>query len=130
MFARQLGVGSAALVMAASQLLLPCPAASSFSPIAKAAERSKSPHSRDKVYTVLISHFKYQPDTLTVHVGDIVEWKNSDIVPHSATAVNRKVFDSGSIGVGASWSFTAVNKGTYDYSCILHPNMKAKLVVE
>jgi len=80
--------------------------------------------------TVVIDHFKYQPDTLTVHVGDTVEWKNLDIVPHTATAVNGKNFDSGRIATGASWRFTFMRTGAYEYQCTLHPNMKAKLVVE
>lgn len=60
--------------------------------------------------TVVIDHFKYQPDTLEIHVGDTVEWKNVDIVPHTASAVNRKAFDSGSIAKGSSWPFTFTRK--------------------
>lgn len=80
-------------------------------------------------HEILISGFKYQPASLTVNVGDTVEWKNADIVPHTATAVNKE-FDSGSIAKGASWSFTAQKKGTYPYICTLHPNMKATLIVQ
>lgn len=83
-----------------------------------------------EVKTVLMNHFRFQPDRLTIHVGDTVEWKNLDIVPHTATAVNPKSFDSGQIATGASWRFTFKRKGAYDYECTLHPNMKAKLVVE
>jgi plastocyanin len=83
-----------------------------------------------EVKTVLINHFKYQPDTLAVHVGDTVEWKNIDIVPHTATTAGKKSFDSGRIATGASRRFTFNRKGTYDYECTLHPNMKAKLVVQ
>jgi plastocyanin len=79
---------------------------------------------------VVINHFKYQPERLTIHEGDTVEWTNLDIVPHTATAVNRKPFDSGRIAKGASWRFTFTRKGTYEYLCTLHPNMKGKLVVE
>ncbi len=95
---------------------------------AEAAELSQS--AKSSVKTVLISHFKYQPDTLTVKVGDTVEWKNTDIVPHTVTAANRKLFDSGRIVKGASWRFTVTSKGTYDYLCTLHPNMKGKLIVQ
>ena len=83
-----------------------------------------------EVKTVVINHFKYQPDTLAIHVGDTVEWKNIDIVPHTATAVDRKSFDSGPIATGSSWRFTFTRKGIYDYECTLHPNMKTQLVVQ
>ena len=87
-------------------------------------------HASGELKTVEITGFKYQPETLTIHEGDTVEWKNVDIVPHTATALNRKPFDSGSIATGVSWRFTFIRKGTYDYFCTLHPNMKGKLVVE
>lgn len=83
-----------------------------------------------EVKTVVINHFKYQPDTLTIHVGDTVEWKNIDIVPHTATAMDKKSFDSGLIATGNSWRFTFTRTGTYNYECTLHPNMKAKLVIQ
>ena len=82
-----------------------------------------------EVKTVVINHFKYQPDTLAIHVGDTVEWKNIDIVSYTATAMDKALFDSGRIATGASWRFTFTRKGPYDYACALHPNMKAKLVV-
>jgi|SRR5581483_4928995 len=82
------------------------------------------------VKTVLIDHFKYQPDTLAANVGDTIEWKNVDIVPHTVTAADRKSFDSGHIANGAYWRFTFSKRGTYDYFCTLHPNMAAKVIVQ
>jgi plastocyanin len=38
------------------------------------------------VVTVVIREFKFEPAAVAVHVGDTVEWKDDDIVPHSATA--------------------------------------------
>jgi plastocyanin len=40
------------------------------------------------VVTVEIREFKFEPETLTVHEGDTVVWKNDEIVPHTATAVS------------------------------------------
>jgi plastocyanin len=81
-----------------------------------------------QVHTVLISGFKYQPGVLAVNIGDTVEWKNADIVPHTVTAV-EKSFNSGSIAPGATWTLVANKTGTFNYICTLHPNMKARLVV-
>jgi plastocyanin len=82
------------------------------------------------VNTVTINQFRYQPETLTVQAGDVVIWKNVDMVPHTATAVDGKAFDSGVIDAGAEWRFTAARKGTHQYLCTFHPNMKATLVVK
>jgi plastocyanin len=73
---------------------------------------------------------KFVPDTLTVNVGDTVEFKNSDIVPHTATTIAPAVFDSGRIGVGKSWKYAAGKKGVYEYECSFHPNMQGKIVVQ
>jgi amicyanin len=83
-----------------------------------------------QVKEVVIDKFKYQPDKLEIHAGETVQWENVDIVPHTVTAAKHKLFDSGSIPKGASWRFTFTRKGTYDYHCTLHPNMKGKLVVD
>jgi plastocyanin len=81
-------------------------------------------------YTIEIKQLKYLPNVVTVHPGDTVQWKNSDIVPHTATTVD-KGFDSGSIAVGGTWTLTVPAKtGDYFYKCTFHPNMKAKLIVQ
>lgn len=82
------------------------------------------------VKVITIDQFRYEPNTMTAEAGDVVVWKNVDMVPHTATAVDRKAFDSGSIDTGGSWRFAAVRKGTYVYLCTFHPNMKATLVVK
>ena len=80
--------------------------------------------------TIEIKQLKFLPPVVTVHPGDKVQWTNNDIVPHTATTVD-KGFDSGSIGVGETWTLTApAKKGDYFYTCTFHPNMKAKLVVQ
>jgi len=79
--------------------------------------------------TVVIREIKFQPAVLTVKVGDTVEWRNDDIVPHAATSTKPKRFDSGILPVGSSWEYVVTIRGTYFYTCTLHPNMKATLIV-
>ena len=80
-------------------------------------------------YSVGIKQLKFTHDVLTIHPGEKVQWKNSDIVPHTVTA--EKVFNSGSIAVGGTWTLQAPSKrGEYIYTCTFHPNMKAKLIVQ
>lgn len=115
-------------VLLAAFLLVACP----WDAQAVSANGQKAAADSAKTATthnVLISGFKFQPDNLTVKVGETVEWKNADNVPHTVTA-DGKEFDSGSIRPGASWKFVATKAGTYNYICTLHPNMKAKLTVQ
>ncbi|MCU1284323.1 MAG: Copper binding protein plastocyanin/azurin family [Acidobacteriales bacterium] len=82
-------------------------------------------------HTISITGFKFQPSELTVKVGDTVEWKNMDSMPHNAVAKDKS-FDSGKLKTGMTGKFVADEKakGTHDYICTYHPNMKARLTVE
>jgi plastocyanin len=91
---------------------------------------SDAPTAGAAIQIIEIKQIKFLPAVVTVHPGDKIQWTNNDIVPHTATTVD-KGFDSGSIGVGETWTLTAPSKkGDYFYTCTFHPNMKAKLVVE
>jgi plastocyanin len=107
-------------------------AAAGFRWHASAGRPAHSGSAPPKVVAVLIREFKFEPATVTVHVGDTVEWKNGDLVPHTATAdgeAQKPAFDSGTIQTGAAWRYVAREKGTHNYTCTLHPNMKGKLTV-
>ena len=58
------------------------------------------------------------------HLGEVVEWKNEDIVPHTAAAdtgvAHKPIFDSGTINTGAAWRYVPRKKGTYNYTCSYH----------
>ena len=93
----------------------------------------KRQSAKPDVVTVTIRDYKFEPETVTVHVGDTVEWKNVDNVLHTATAdgqTQKPAFDSGSISTGASWRYVAATKGTYNYICTFHTYMKGQLIVQ
>jgi plastocyanin len=90
----------------------------------------RKPTAQPKVVTVAIREFKFEPATVTVHQGDTVEWKNEDTVPHTATADGNPAFDSGAIQTGAAWRYVVKEKGTENYTCTFHPNMKGELIVQ
>lgn len=79
------------------------------------------------VVPVVIQNMKFNPATLEVKKGDVVEWKNEDITPHTATAAT---FDSTSIDPDKSWKHTFSDSGTFPYSCTFHPDMKAVVTVK
>ncbi len=71
----------------------------------------------------------YSVNVLTVPVGTTVEWVNNDDQAHTVTDVEG-LFDSGTMGQGDRFSFTFDTPGTYEYFCIPHPWMRARVVVE
>ena len=101
-------------------LLLAFPAADGSQPV---------PVRAGTAHVVLMDKFAFQPAVLAVAAGETVEWKNAGIVPHTATSLDGKTFDSGKIQTGASWRVTLKRQGTFEYICTLHPNMKGRLIV-
>lgn len=81
-------------------------------------------------HVVKIENMQYSPPTLRVAVGDRVEFRNADLVPHTATAKPAGAFDSGLVKPGESWSLVANAAGSFVYTCTFHPMMAGKLVVE
>ena len=80
--------------------------------------------------TVDMKDLAYNPASVELPVGATVTWTNSDTVPHTATAQDRALLQSGTIDPGASFSQTFDQPGTIDYFCEFHANMKGTIVVQ
>ena len=79
------------------------------------------------VVTVSMRDMQFSPGTLNIKKGTVVEWKNDDLVPHTATSAS---FDSGSLGRGKSWRHTFTKVGRFPYVCTFHPMMTGVIVVK
>jgi plastocyanin len=81
-----------------------------------------------KTYVIEIAQMKFQPDTLTVHQGDTVEWINKDMVAHDVTQVPNNSWTSSNLPPGKSWKMAVAESD--DYYCSIHVVMIGKLVVQ
>lgn len=81
-----------------------------------------------KVYNVDIRQMQFQPAALTVQKGDTVIWTNHDIVTHDVTEEKNKLWTSGPLAPGQSWSLVVTESA--DYYCSIHVVMKGRLIVE
>ncbi len=73
----------------------------------------------------------FDPNTVTIKVGDTVTWTNTGSEPHDVTAADKS-FSSGGEGnmpTGATFSFTFTQPGTFAYICQAHPWMTGTVVV-
>jgi len=75
------------------------------------------------------------PNPVTVDLGTIVTWSNTDTAAHTATAGTAAdgptgVFDSSLVMAGGSFSYTTDTVGSFDYFCMVHPWMAGTLTVE
>lgn len=80
-------------------------------------------------HTVTIEAMQFSPQITEVQVGDTVEWINKDPFPHNATSTVRQ-FKSNVMAPNAHWKFVVRHKGTFTYTCTLHPMMKASVIVK
>ena len=81
----------------------------------------------------------YEPDPLTVKVGDTIAVENKDTTPHTvtngkdATDPNMgKLFDTSIINAGDSADIVTADlkPGEYPYFCSVHPYMTGSLTVQ
>ncbi len=78
---------------------------------------------------VVIEHFAFHPDTVTVAPGATVTVSNRDGVTHTFTARDG-VFSTGDIAPGRTATVTAPTRpGTYPFLCLIHQYMTGTLVV-
>ncbi len=77
--------------------------------------------------SVTIQNFAFNPGTLTVKQGTKVTWTNQDSATHK---IKSDAFNSSDLNQGDTFAFTFNTKGSFDYSCAIHPSMTGKIVVE
>lgn len=84
--------------------------------------------SKPATHTITIDGTRFQPEAISVAVGDVVIWVNKDPFPHTATS-KAGGFDSREIQPGASWKYVPKSKGESRYVCTFHPTMTGVLRV-
>lgn len=82
-----------------------------------------------RTHIVAIEGMKFSPPVLRIRAGDRVVFQNKDILPHTATAKVAKVFDSGPIKPGESWTIQPSGVEAIDYVCLYHPTMAGRIEI-
>ena len=62
--------------------------------------------------------------SVTIEVGDTVEWTWTDNLPHTVTSLPSATesFDSGTLtGNGTTYAYTFTVEGVNPYDCVIHP---------
>jgi plastocyanin len=77
---------------------------------------------------VVMLDFDYSPRTVSVPVGTTLTWHNAGAALHTVTARDG-YFDSGFAAQGDSFSHTFTTPGTFEYFCVIHPQMIATVEV-
>lgn len=76
-----------------------------------------------------IANFAFDPATVAAKVGDVISWTNSDTVEHTATVKSNETCTTPRLASNASAGITFSEAGTYDFFCMIHPQMTGKIEV-
>jgi plastocyanin len=83
-----------------------------------------------QTHRVEMKGIAFAPAQIKVRVGDTVEWRNNDIVAHTATAKEAGFAFDVNLSPGSIGRVGMNQPGTFGYVCRFHPNMKGEIVVE
>lgn len=92
-----------------------------------AAEAEPAP-GEPRSHQVTIRNVAYVPAQITLRPGDSIVWTNDDIVAHTATS--RTGGFNLQLPPGGTSSVIMARPGIFDYTCLFHPNMRGRIIVE
>ncbi|KKR46266.1 MAG: putative plastocyanin-like protein [Parcubacteria group bacterium GW2011_GWB1_40_14] len=72
----------------------------------------------------------FKPTDIKIKAGQTAFWTNEDSVAHSIISDSGTELSSSSLDKGFSYAHAFTAKGTYNYHCQQHPDMKGRIVVE
>ena len=78
---------------------------------------------------VNIQSFAFDPQTVTINVGDSVIWTQLDPTTHTVTS-DTGAFNSGNLSMSKRYTNTFNTAGTFNYHCIPHSFMTGTVVVQ
>ena len=82
---------------------------------------------RAATHVVTIERMAFGPIPAELQPGDVIEWRNVDVVPHTATAKDGQ-FDV-PLAPGEHVTTILSEAGRIEVYCIYHPGMRTVLVV-
>lgn len=72
----------------------------------------------------------FDPGTVTVKAGQVIQWTNTGGVPHNVTFDEFDALTSTTLKQGDSWQIQFTVPGTYPYHCTFHdPTMTGTITV-
>jgi quinohemoprotein ethanol dehydrogenase len=74
--------------------------------------------------------YSYGPSRIRIKKGTTVTFTNTGDLPHTATEITQRMWDTGDLVKGASKAITFNELGNYYYICTPHPWMYGQIIVE
>ncbi len=109
------------------------PTAAASEATSEAPDASAAPGGEEA--TVTLEAFAFDTDALTIAAGTTVSFVNADTADHTVTegadgvAADDPIVDE-EVAANATATFTFDEAGTYEITCLLHPDMNMTITVE
>ena len=71
----------------------------------------------------------FSPATISIKVGDVVEWKNVGSVTHTVTFDTDNSISTSNLAPGATFEVKFTKAGSFPYACTIHPGMDGTVKV-
>lgn len=75
------------------------------------------------------SDLKFNPTSITVKTGEVIQWTNTGGVPHNVTFDQYQALTSQTLQQNDTWQVKFTTAGTYAYHCTFHPGMDGQITV-
>ena len=79
-------------------------------------------------FNISMGQNHFSSPTISINVGDVVVWRNTDSIAHTVTA-NDGSYDSGTMQPGGVFTYAFNTPGTYSYRCLIHSGMIGTITV-
>jgi len=118
------------LVNNAASALLVCAAMTTAAHAAGDASPGQTVTGQPAAATVdATDQLRFQPMTVQVSGGRVVEWTNAGAIPHNVTFDRYPALTSGTMNRGDRHEIRFTSPGTYRYRCTFHPGMDGAVTV-
>ena len=97
--------------------------------VAAPKEKEKEKPKDKNTIDVTIKDLGFNPETVTIKVGQTVRWTNKDDRDYTLMAKDRS-FQSGNLRPKETFDFKFEKAGTFDYIDLLRPRVAGSVVVE
>jgi plastocyanin len=88
------------------------------------------PAARAANSSVSIQNFSFQPQSVTINVGETVTWTMRDMNTQHTVTADDSSFNSGNLSTNQTFAHTFGQAGSFSYHCNIHPSMTGTVVVQ
>ena len=85
---------------------------------------------KEVVHKITVKDSGYSVDILKINIGETVAWGNFGETKHTVTSIDGNELNSQTLTIGEVYSHVFEKKGTFNYYCEFHPEIRGTVIVK